>query len=810
MIHRTTIEPPAPPISPGPPPGDLSTIIEAETSGTFKHIPNQLLEPASGTLATSPRRTQSTSVDTNGLPPVLDPDASFVCDDTSALNLTTSKLTTEVLDAIMVKDVLAANEWLNGVDGVVLDDVGSSPPKTGGFFNGAQDTNLSFNLGSLDPDLAALLSPNKPHTDDQTLFGINPSLATSPPLSARRFEPPPSRGLTRTAPPRSPSPGTFYHAGAHLLPALYPSEAQSSTPARRRSASLSRSNSSQRATSLSALPRLARPAAGTTTPFRQGKELAGSASSSPKTSSEGDDGGRRASGDHLRRRQPPPSPLSSNAQGAGATHSSGEAPSHRQLRLVTPARRAASYSTASSSRPPLRHSTTTGSGPGDNDSKTPSSGASSSGGTATTSKRRLHYPRPNTAEGDADRTLQHRARKRSMSLHRDVGSPGTNFLYQTPAPPTRPSSAMSSRRPTAEWLGPRTAKAFAAAGLLDHEKSGKAGANGSSRHFLMKGGAEQDPRTQYNAPSRMAFSEASGSTSSWGPSRSASRTLTMSEAGGALTESPTYSPTPRTTFSSSSTAPTSISASSSMAQPSLNLAIQSMREKHGIETEALLSALSDSQRTTKMLREENRELRARVQELEGTLNHMRRRSASPQPPAKSLSRMVYQRMSQSSLDNGLSKRPQSHVQTHFLYPNSESIPPSVTPERDPSPNPFKEPPSQGRRLSTTSSNFHVPPNNMSMLMLEADLAQRSEGFSSRSVSPPSPTFNIPKQSSSLRQTHNRSMSSGGNISPMTANFSMTGSPGSLNLRPEHEMHLGDMASLDLAMVGDDSGEDDGL
>jgi hypothetical protein len=45
---------------------------------------------------------------------------------------------------------------------------------------------------------------------------------------------------------------------------------------------------------------------------------------------------------------------------------------------------------------------------------------------------------------------------------------------------------------------------------------------------------------------------------------------------------------------------------------------------------------------------------------------------------------------------------------------------------------------------------------------------------------------------------------------MTANFSMTGSPGSLHLRPEHEMHLGDMASLDLAMVGGDSGDDDGL
>jgi hypothetical protein len=235
-----------------------------------------------------------------------------------------------------------------------------------------------------------------------------------------------------------------------------------------------------------------------------------------------------------------------------------------------------------------------------------------------------------------------------------------------------------------------------------------------------------------------------------------------------------------------------------------------MKEKHSVETEALLAALSDSQRTTKMLREENTELRARIQELEGALNHIRRRSASPQAPAK-LSRMVYQRLSQTSLDGAPPKRPQSHLQSQFLHPNPDDFLPSVAPDTDASLNPFKETASsERRRLSTASSDFHLPPSNMSMLMHEADLAQRSEGFSSRSGSPPSPTLIIPKQNSGLRHTHNQSQSSGGNISPMTANFSMTGSPGSLHLRPEHELHLGDMASLDLAIVDDESGEDDGL
>ena len=51
--------------------------------------------------------------------------------DTSALDLSTSKLTAEVLDAMMAKDVRTARDWLKGVDGVVVDEVASSPPKIG-------------------------------------------------------------------------------------------------------------------------------------------------------------------------------------------------------------------------------------------------------------------------------------------------------------------------------------------------------------------------------------------------------------------------------------------------------------------------------------------------------------------------------------------------------------------------------------------------------------------------------------------------------------------------------------------------------
>jgi hypothetical protein len=73
--------------------------------------------------------------------------------------------------------------------------------------------------------------------------------------------------------------------------------------------------------------------------------------------------------------------------------------------------------------------------------------------------------------------------------------------------------------------------------------------NGFSRYGPTKSSMDQDPRLQNNAPSRMAFSEASGSISSWVRSHSVLRALRMSEAGGNMTGSPTYSPTPQMTFS---------------------------------------------------------------------------------------------------------------------------------------------------------------------------------------------------------------------------------------------------------------------
>ncbi|KAG6370292.1 hypothetical protein JVT61DRAFT_12243 [Boletus reticuloceps] len=53
-------------------------------------------------------------------------------------------------------------------------------------------------------------------------------------------------------------------------------------------------------------------------------------------------------------------------------------------------------------------------------------------------------------------------RRRSMSVEETPPSPTSGS-----ASPIRPSSSLSNRPPVMEWLGPRTVKAFAAAGLVE-------------------------------------------------------------------------------------------------------------------------------------------------------------------------------------------------------------------------------------------------------------------------------------------------------------------------------------------------------
>lgn len=164
-------------------------------------------------------------------------------------------------------------------------------------------------------------------------------------------------------------------------------------------------------------------------------------------------------------------------------------------------------------------------------------------------------------------------------------------------------------------------------------------------------------------------------------------------------------------------------------------------------------------------------------------------------------------------------RPPSPQQTQSQPTSSLSI--------QPPPSPQKRQLQRQRRASTSSSLFPAPPPEMSMLMLEdvglsnaVSGSPLSPGSSSpvvkqlghkhsysHSMIPRSHPLYAPQSSYASQSVSFTSFASTGTVaaSPSTATFSMTeapGSPHSLQLRPEHELHLGDMTSLSLYAMSD--------
>ncbi|KAF9236542.1 hypothetical protein BU15DRAFT_49843 [Melanogaster broomeanus] len=784
---------PAP--SPGPPLGaDLSTIIEAENSGISKHLPclDDRTHPDDDT-SPPPSPFILEENDKSRLP---SPDSR----EASVFDLSTSRLTAEVMDALMVKDATTASQWLKAVNGVVVEekenaDDSPSVPREAQDTNpgGDQDPDAMFNLGALDPDLAELLSPNRIKGKSQ-----NPAFLRSR-LPSRAHSRSPSQPLAAT--PLSPpahdrdniSPRNSPRLGSVIPPSPASSVIAQSSPTRR-SISLSRANLAH--VPASSLPRLMR-----------------SVTNMPHNASNSSEGSSTPSGLHgpPKRRHQPPSPLSSQALSSRASsplssRGSTDLPARRPAttsRLVAPNRHVSSY-TPGSSR--LTDDLTIAPIP-----PSETSPVSHQSSRSTSDPTRQPHSQSSLEFGGALEVNKRRrahlfySRKRSMSVEESRLSPTS---ASSGTSPVRSTSSLSNRPPTMEWLGPRTVKAFAAAGLLDGDRDGpNSHTSGVGRYGSLRSGSEREERY---VPSRMAFSEAA-STSSWGRRGSVSRVMTPSEGGVTWTGSPTFS-VPRTTFSGS-TAPTSISASSSAQQATIQL----MREKHDLETEALLSALSDSQRTTKTLREENGQLRDRIRELEDQLDEMRDQihrlaSGVPRPPQSVFSKSIHERSIIPPTPLAVPRRSPIHRSLSHIHSNSIAISPMDPSTRNRAESPSRNDPlprSRPRRASTTSSVFPNLPHNMSMLMLEETMYDRAGALSTSSVSPPSPTLCLPKSPSSFGRDHNnliQSSISSENLSPSTANFSMTeipGSPTSLHLRPEHEVHLGDMATLSIYAMSDD-------
>lgn len=484
-----------------------------------------------------------------------------------------------------------------------------------------------------------------------------------------------------------------------------------------------------------------------------------------------------------------------------------------------------------------------------------------------------------------------------------------------------------------EWLGPRTVKAFAAAGLFDGEREEagarfereRAGSVGVNRFEQDREGASSvlsrydrdregatsvmsrlDRDRDYStinrytslrdhAPSRAAFSEAA-STSSFGTKSACA----AGNAGAGWSPSPTFSSAARTTFSGS-TAPTSVSSgvgsgisagAGAAVGNTVGANVRTLQEKHCLETSALLNALADSQEACRRLREENGILRERLRVLEAMANQDRddvgfgrgvgldvltrdeedgsdkthrcdqdferlprkhlaslrispnhqSRTLTPVPRRPHLERshshlLQHERhhtvSTKASFDFTFGRTPSPSRRTQLRPPSpqqTQSQPTSSLSVQPPSPQ--KRQLQRQRRASTSSSLFPAPPPEMSMLMLEdvglsnmVSGSPPSPGGSSpvvkklghkhsysHSMIPRSHSFYASQSSHASQSVSFTSFASTGTVaaSPSTATFSMTevpGSPHSLQLRPEHELHLGDMTSLSLYAMSDGEGDD---
>ncbi|KAL5525436.1 hypothetical protein ACEPAF_9306 [Sanghuangporus sanghuang] len=411
-----------------------------------------------------------------------------------------------------------------------------------------------------------------------------------------------------------------------------------------------------------------------------------------------------------------------------------------------------------------------------------------------------------------------------------------------------------------DWMGPRTVRAFAAAGLLngntDHTKERHvpppipSRAESRMRMTNSRPSHDRDYRslqtesaaTSSYAPSRAGFSERSQPPSSIGRRRASSRVMTATEVASTRVESPvtsiTSSSNARTVFSSSTA--TSLSCSSPHQQyqvAHLESEISSLKDKHSAEMAAILSALADSQRASKLLRDENSQLQGRIRDLEEQLADLAeqleeaRRQPPPPPLPSSLTRSLLRqhRSSPQGSPRGSPSRNRAFVRSPVdsLASDYDTTDAHTTMRENGgllTPNFMSSSFLQSRenrprtRASTTSSVFPVLPSNMSMLLHDdgsdsysnpsGGLALlQSNAYSSSAGSPAaSPTLNVNRLTTSssipnekIRHATTLSLSS----IEMSMLSSLPGSPKSLKLKPEHEKHLCDLKSLDFSVIDSD-------
>lgn len=227
---------------------------------------------------------------------------------------------------------------------------------------------------------------------------------------------------------------------------------------------------------------------------------------------------------------------------------------------------------------------------------------------------------------------------------------------------------------------------------------------------------------------------------------------------------------------------------------------QSLKEKYDSQTEALLAALADSQKTCRDLRAENGNLKGQVRELEDRLVEA---IATVKQKEKELARA--RRLYANDRSRAANGKPViSSFQPQPRPLSATNVTRSVSPPK-------------ARRFSNSSSIFPTIPKTMAMLMAEIPdgpppVSPKEESSGLGTSPPPSPTLVLPKltpesnvikkmdnliaSSSPIPISHRRSTSGTSVATSVNLSFK-SGSPGSLKLKPEHEFLLGNLTELSL-------------
>ena len=617
--------------------GDLSTIVESETSALSisKHIPALVEEDPIDSQqddeqedAGRPNRPllngrnqasdsgKKSSHRTPGSPTT-----------STTLEFSTSQLA-EI--AAEVRNAISAGDGQNGVwlGSVVVEEASEAKIDLGTEHDGDKEGDpnrlgvglglgdVSFNFHTLDPDLAALLSPNKIPGGNRSRSGSTERLppSTSPSMRIQTIS---DEGLSPSIAPNVLCASSRSKGSPVPPPDNLPLLAESPQLPQSK-----RTFSSAKQHSLTNIPRPSLSSSSTTTlsPSRFPRPNAfGSAESSSMDIITPD---RRpsTSSSHPSILRPPSSLTDPEDQvyaaGSGTDQRPGSKPG------LSTSFKTSTLHNPPSLRPTLRQLSTPN-GPWDSEIVSPSSRASSSLGTAS---RRQFAPRPSldSARPNYERLerlerlspqsrslSQGRIRNRNRSMSESTGSPELGRQLNS-----QPNSGSLHRR-AIDFTGPRTVRLFREAGLLpkerdrDHDRD----RDEETSPIYSRSSIDRERVGDYHrqmAPSRTGYSEISATSSTWGRPR-ATPSVVSERVGTPFTSSSSTAPT-----SATSSLPLSSPVSSALQQQREGaVAYQILREKHQMETEALLSALSDSQNLNKVLREENvrvREENAQLQE----------------------------------------------------------------------------------------------------------------------------------------------------------------------------------------------------